>query len=379
MSGDPEMVDPEADTPPGAPAPDPGGDLDNDPDPSSQTHLDPGPWTGPHPSGLPWASGVTVESSMGDEAAQQIDNFESFRGRPIDIYNAFANHQGTWEQYLEAFFWSHGLPALLARRQVLVVMSIAPVVERYDANPSGNEGIRRAARGDYDDFHRTLARRIRGYGWKRPIVIRLGWEPSDPGRAYSYALDAGAGYANYKAMMRRVAGVYRDVLDPNRRGHCLINWCNLRRPTTDPRPAYPGNGVVDIIGMDMYGNARDIGYPTGLDQFNDLYLNRRGPGGSPWSVIAWQTFARNHGKPVAIDESGVTNPQGPHRPADWATWVQGMFDFYQENHGAGPGQLLYEIYFNRIRDYAQGNGAHVVVPPDVNPDASAAYRRLYQP
>ena len=56
-----------------------------------------------------------------------------------------------------------------------------------------------------------------------------------------------------------------------------------------------------------------------------------------------------------------------------------MFDFYRENHGAGPGELLYEIYFNRIRDYAQGNGAHVVVPPDVNPDASAEYRRLYHP
>src|SRR3954468_9106577 len=98
------MVDPEADTPPGAPAPDPGGDLDNDPDPSSQTHLDPGPWTGPHPSGLPWATRGAVETSRGDGAARQSDNFESFRGRPIDIYNAFANHQGTWEQYLVAFF-----------------------------------------------------------------------------------------------------------------------------------------------------------------------------------------------------------------------------------------------------------------------------------
>ena len=329
--------------------------------------------------GLPWASGVTVESNTGDEAAREIDRFERFRGRAIDIYNAFANHQGTWEQYLDAFFWTHGLPEVLARRRVLVVMSIAPVVQQYDANPSGNEGIRRAARGDYDRFHEILARRIRGFGWRKPNIIRLGWEPSDPGRAYSYALDAAAGYANYKEMMRRIAGIYRGVLDPNRQGDCLIDWCNLRRPTTDPRPAYPGNHVVDIIGMDMYGNAADIGYPTDLAEFEREYLRRRGPGGAPWSVEAWQTFARNHGKPIAIDESGVTNPQGPNRPADWATWVRGMFHFYRANHGAGPGELLYEIYFNRIRDYAQGNGAHVVVPPSVNPDAAAEYRRLYHP
>jgi hypothetical protein len=358
---------------------DPGEDLDTDTDPGSQTRLDPDPWTRPHPSGLPWASGVTVISSMGDVAAQEIDAFERFRGRPIDIYNAFANHQGTWEQYLEAFFWTHGLPEVLARRRVLVVMSIAPVVERYDADPNGNEGIRRAARGDYDRFHEILARRIRGYGWRRPNIIRLGWEPSQQGRAYSYALDAAADYANYKAMMRRIATIYRGVLDPDRRGDCLIDWCNLRRPTTDPRPAYPGNDVVDIIGMDMYGNAADIGYPTGLAEFDRTYLRRRGPGGAPWSVEAWQTFARNHGKPIAIDESGVTNPQGPNRPADWATWVRGMFRFYRANHGADPGELLYEIYFNRVVDYAQGNGAHVIVPADVNPEAAAEYRDLYHP
>src|SRR4051812_256271 len=265
------------------------------------------------------------------------------------------------------------------------------MVERFDGR------VQREVLGITVAGHRDLERLLEGfnqaYNARRQRVLD-GRSPEEVGRE-RLAQDRGLANPGYRPpfdpcalpramlVIERAKDVsqpdsYRDALDPNRRGHCLINWCNLRRPTTDPRPAYPGNDVVDIIGMDMHGNARDIGYPTSEAEFIDQCLTRRGPGGSPWSVIAWQTFARNHGKPIAIDESGATNPQGPHRPADWATWVRGMFDFYQENHGAGPGQLLYEIYFNRIRDYAAGNGAHVV-PTDVNPDASAAYRRLYHP
>ena len=51
----------------------------------------------PYPSGLDWASGVNPEGDA-SRATRNVDVWNSFRGRPIDIVNVKGNRQGTWAE-----------------------------------------------------------------------------------------------------------------------------------------------------------------------------------------------------------------------------------------------------------------------------------------
>jgi hypothetical protein len=91
---------------------------------------------------------------------------------------------------------------------------------------------------------------------------------------------------------------------------------------------YPGNGYVDIIGMDVY----DIGwvvYPGARAEFQSI-LTRR------WGLDWLAKFARQKGKPIAIPEWGlgwgtsapnsgiVTNAPGTTSGGDDPTFINDM-------------------------------------------------------
>jgi hypothetical protein len=150
-------------------------------------------------------------------------------------------------------------------------------------------------------------------------VIRLGWEMN----VSSMPWFAGGQEADYIAAFRRVVGIFRRYSDGFR-----YDWC----PGWGPQDlaadrAYPGDDVVDYIGLDVY----DVGY--------------EGPPEERWNVhhlknafgLEWhREFASEHGKLMSYPEWGV-GPSG-----DNPYFVRKMRDWFAENEG----RIAYAAYFD---------------------------------
>ncbi len=84
---------------------------------------------------------------------------------------------------------------------------------------------------------------------------------------------------------------------------------------------------------------------VGPDTYDwDTPLEAAMPDGSPIGIETWRQFALKHGKPLAFPEWGANNTQGQTK--DNAAYIQTMNDFMTKNAGSGPGQFIYDVYFN---------------------------------
>ena len=128
---------------------------------------------------------------------------------------------------------------------------------------------------------------------------------------------------------------------------------------------WPGDDVVDVVGVDFYD-----GWPDITSQADwDANLNTM-QGADPYGVGSWQSFAARHGKPLSFPEWGL-------RAGDHPAFVQGMHDFLAA-HAAQPGstdvagKVVYDVYF----DIANGGDGAFMITSGANPRAAALYRSL---
>ena len=92
--------------------------------------------------------------------------------------------------------------------------------------------------------------------------------------------------------------------------------------------------------------------------------------GAPKGLEGYREFAESVGLPMAVSEwSGVAD-QG-----DSPLFVQEMHDFFAENGGTGPGQLLYEILFDVDAEVYDGN--FLLYGDTRMPESAAAYRESW--
>ncbi|WP_443065304.1 glycoside hydrolase family 26 protein [Streptomyces sp. NBC_00536] len=159
--------------------------------------------------------------------------------------------------------------------------------------------IRAGAAGENDAHFRKLAERLVSLGVPDTVVV-LGWEMN--GTTYTHR--CGPDPEHWKAYWKRIVTAMRSVpgqqfkfdFAPNR-GADAIGWT----------ACYPGDDVVDIIGMDSYdqgpGRTFDdqVSQPYGLQQHVD--------------------FAKAHGKEISYPEWGLfrhgDNPEYVRRMLQW--------------------------------------------------------------
>ena len=143
------------------------------------------------------------------------------------------------------------------------------------------------AAGLHDAEFAAVAEKI---AWAQPhAIIRLGWEFNGNWFAWSAAGDN----SDYINAFRRVAQIFKNI-SPT----FLIDWCadfGLNSISADQ--AYPGDDVVDIIGMDLYGT--DPMSRTNPEQaWTDYLIADHG--------LQWhQSFAAQHHKPMSYPEWGI--------------------------------------------------------------------------
>ncbi|MFG2846861.1 glycoside hydrolase family 26 protein [Kitasatospora sp. NPDC048296] len=242
--------------------------------------------------------------------------------------------------------WSQWRLADPSRMLVLGVPMLVP----NEANvPDGEVAklLAQGSRGDFDGHFLRLARRLVALGGS-DTVITLGWEMN--GITYTHRCKPDP--AAWKAYWRRIVGVMRSVpgqrfrfdFNPTR-GLDAIPWTKC----------YPGDDVVDIIGMDSYDQ------PAG-STFDD-YVRE------PYGLQDQVEFAAKHGKPVSYPEWGLfrngDNPEFVRRMVEWMrthdTVYQTVTDYCPHGFFQCKSNPRSTAAFKQLMSGSRG--APAVVPP----------------
>ncbi|MEW1632948.1 glycosyl hydrolase [Streptomyces sp. NPDC093801] len=187
------------------------------------------------------------------------------------------------------------------RRNRLFVLNV-PMFEGNEADVPDHrvaELIRAGAQGEYDHHFRRLGERLVGLGVPDTVIV-LGWEMN----GYNYTHRCKPDPENWKRYWRRIVDAMRSVegqkfrfdFAPNR-GRDSIAWTRC----------YPGDDVVDIVGMDSYDQ------PPG-DSFDEMV-------DQPYGLQQHVDFAKAHHKQISYPEWGLfrngDNPEYMRRMLAW--------------------------------------------------------------
>lgn len=277
-------------------------------------------------SGLAWHSGVFSHD------AQQTTQFAQARGRPVDVLAVFPTRD-SWATILQDWWMSptavpEGFTGTLA-----VGVPLFPGDGSLAAAASGADDAR------WEELGRLIASRYPD-AWVRP-----GWEMNIPNWPWAATPE---NVSEYKAAFRRAATALRRggpglriVFNPNEgRGASL----------PDARLAYPGDDVVDVIGIDAYD-----WYPA----YDSGGWEEHRTKDQGWDF--WANFARARGKKFAVPEWGVmtgSDASGGDNP----TYIRSVLEWMGDNADI----MAFDAYFEETQDYCR-------CALSLNPKAAAEY------
>ncbi|NEB76101.1 hypothetical protein G3I40_12855 [Streptomyces sp. SID14478] len=246
--------------------------------------------------------------------------------------------------YLPGDAWTNieGTPSFLdswakwrrERDDRLFVLNV-PMLERNEDRVPDAEVrslLRQGAAGDFDAHYRALAERLVALDVPDTIVV-LGWEMN--GTTYTHR--CGPDPAAWKKYWSRIVTVMRSVpgqkfrfdFTPSR-GRDAVPWTEC----------YPGDDVVDIVGMDSYDQPEGKSFDEQVSE--------------PYGLQEQVDFAAQHGKPISYPEWGL------FRNGDNSEYMKRMLAWMDEH----------KPLYNTLTDYCP----HGVWQCDENPKASEIYR-----
>ncbi|MDO9407973.1 glycosyltransferase family 2 protein [Patulibacter sp.] len=158
--------------------------------------------------------------------------------------------------------------------------------------------MERIARGDFDAYANAWARRLAAYG--RPVVLRFAHEMNH--HAYPWGTAEGTRPGTYVTAWRHLRSVFAKA------GATNVRWDWSPTASNLDWRYYPGDDVVDIIGL------------TGFNGGSDLDWNGWRSPGEMFGRALRQIAERAPGKPVEISEVS-SSPNGGNRPA----WIERLF------------------------------------------------------
>jgi hypothetical protein len=184
------------------------------------------------------------------------------------------------------------------------------------------------AAGNYDTNFTQIGNALVGGGFA-DATLRIGWEFN--GGWYPWA--AKKDPTNWVAFYKQIVKVMRAV--PGSK--IKFDWNpNLGTQQIAPPQVYPGDNVVDFIGMDAYDQYWGAGGSIVSDpttRWNDLLNDTYGLN---WLV----TFGKAHNKPISFPEWGVMTRSDGHGGGDDPNYVNQMVQFFKTNN------VAYQNYFN---------------------------------
>lgn len=278
-----------------------------------------------------------------------LNAFSALVHRKIDCALVYNGAAPDWQAWENPWFVVHVNPDLNwakwkdadpAHRRLIITQNFFPA----SVNNTNWRGP--GAAGAYLGHARTLARNLVAAGLG-DSVIRLAHEANGTWYADSIGT-SDRDFRLWREMWRKTAIAMRSV--PG--AHFKFDWC--MNAVVRPIPLvkyYPGDDVVDIVGIDAY----DAGVPKGQPRWSTVY-NR------PYGIRDVLAFAKAHGKPLSIPEWGVGPKSSFQAGGDDPAYVDGIASVVRDN------PVAYQAYF-----YAHEWSAQL----DRSPRSIAAYRRHF--
>jgi hypothetical protein len=262
-----------------------------------------------------------VFEGPGCDGRARLPIFEAWAGRHVER-TVDALDRRDWDHLESSAQWI----AQCWRGSGVALTLSAPMVPE-----DGKSTLAAGASGAYDGSFRKVAQALIDNGYA-DATVRIGWEANGEWMAWAGARDPDT----YVRDWRHIVEVMRSI--PGQR--FKFEWCpNIGRHAVDPDRLYPGDDVVDVIGLDVYN---EIWNPALANpDVRWTYLVEE-PYGLKWH----RDFARRHGKPISFPEWGTGLRPDGHGGGDDPRFIRGMADWFART---GP---LYQSYWDvRASDY----------------------------
>jgi Glycosyl hydrolase family 26 len=255
-----------------------------------------------------------------------LNEFSAMVHRKIDcamVYNGAAPDWASWEKPWFVVHvnpdlnWAKWKDADPTHRRLVITQNFFP------ASVNKTAWRRRGAAGAFVGHAKALARNLVAAGLG-DSVIRLAHEAN--GTWYADSVGATKrDFALWREMWRKTAIAMRSV--PG--AHFKFDWCI--NAVTRPIPLsdyYPGDDVVDIVGIDAY----DAGVPAGQPRWSTIYDR-------PFGIKDLLDFAKAHGKPLSIPEWGIAAKSAFQSGGDDPAYINGIARVVRDN------PVAYQAYF----------------------------------
>ncbi len=287
---------------------------------------------------------------------QQVRQYQSWLGQKVDYIVDFSS-RNTWEQIVDPAYMLNQW-----RNSGFRPVYSTALLPEQDQSAS----IEMGATGAYDHYFAGLGRNLVAAG-QGDAILRLGWE---------FNLDSsrwGAGSPKqFVAYWRHAVAALRSV--PGQRFE--FDWNpNNGKNKYDAVAYYPGDDVVDYVGVDAYDVAysrNTYPYPGDCDQACRLERQQnawaRSIYGGSRGLHFWSRFAAHHGKPMSLPEWGLWERPDGHGGGNDDYYLTKMHEFISDPDN----DVAYQSYF----EFDGADGTHRLMGQDF-PGAGGTFRSLF--
>jgi hypothetical protein len=307
----------------------------------------PTPTTAGLPTARTWLSGAwtgtTIKTSL-------IDSFGTWRGQPADVVTTYPSYS-TWDDIANTNWQIGQLDGFKGRLEYGL-----PIV------PTDHQStLQDVLSGAHDDVFVKVAQTLDAHN-RGDSFVRIGLEANGTwfpwGATEEHAADYKAAWRHVEAIMKKVSPHLTFVFDITC-GRPLDGGSNRMSSLTD---LYPGDDVVDLIGCDHYDS-----YTVKSRNATEWQRALHPTDAAGLGDVA--TFARQHGKGLAVPEWGLQSTERSGA-GDNPYFIYSMYTYFQQNKDI----LAFENYFNEpdasLGSAIWGQGVE-------NPKSAAEYRKLW--
>jgi hypothetical protein len=276
-------------------------------------------------------SGGALDCVYSALSQKVLEQFDRMVGKQINCVQVYNGSSATWAQWDHPWFLNHQVDANWTTwatapgttRQLIISQTLIPT------SVTNANWLAAGASGEYRSYATTLAENLVAAGLGHTIIrlapeMNGNWNIDSVGDTASQMHQWIQFWRNTVLAMRAVPGA-----------HFQFDWSI--NAAVRPLPLsefYPGNDVVDIIGIDAY----DQGVSPGLPRWSTVYNRTDG-------IYDVLSFARAHRKPLSIPEWGLAGTDVGDGGGNDPDYVQGIANIVQNDN------VAYQCYFYKY-DYA---------------------------
>jgi hypothetical protein len=245
---------------------------------------------------------LAVYKGAGCDGAKRLPAFETWIGRRVDRVVDFLDAR-SWAAMISSAKW---IAQCWQKQGNKLALSVPMLTKDKSAT------LADGARGDLDHHFREVGRILVALG-HADSILRIGWEFNGGWYPWAAATDP----ESFVAFWRRIVTTMRSVPGSQFR----FDWNpTIGMVKINPERVYPGDDVVDIIGLDVY---------------NQSWHPRRGNPAVRWDEkvngaygLKWhRDFAKAHDKPRSFPEWGTGTRKDGHGFGDDPAFVKNMHEW----------------------------------------------------